>query len=89
MTQEEYSAENAQINAEHKNQQLYYQQAMRARKDQLTDLTKEYLERKADIEKAIQKLRVEMAEATAKAAQKKADLNERYLESLKEEIEDD
>lgn len=84
MTQEEYSAENAQINAEHKKRMLHLQQAIQARKDQIQDLTSRYLEEKASLEKALQKLKVEMAEATAKAADRKADLNNRYLKSLKE-----
>lgn len=53
MTQEEYSARNAQINAEYKKKQLQYQQALRARSEQLEDLAKTYQEEKAKIQKAI------------------------------------
>ena len=87
MTQEEYSAQNAQINAEHKKRQLHLQQAIQARKDQLQDLTRRYLEEKAGIEKELQKLKVEMAESTAEAASRKADLNNNYLKELKADIQ--
>ncbi len=87
MTQEEYSAEAAQINAEYKKKQLFYQQSLRARKEMLQDLTDNYLKEKAQIEKAIRELRVQAAEATAEAASRKADLNNRYLEALKAEDE--
>lgn len=83
MTQEEYSTQNAQINADYKKQQLGYQQALQARKDQLADLNKRYQEDKAQIEKAIQQLKVDAAEATAEAASRKAELNQRYLKELK------
>ena len=53
MNQEEYSAACAKNNAEYKKEQLRLQQALYARKDQLHDLTKNYLEEKAKIEKAI------------------------------------
>ena len=45
MNQEEYSAACAKNNAEYKKEQLRLQQALQARKDQLHDLTKNYLER--------------------------------------------
>ena len=83
MTQEEYSARNAQINAEHKKKQLQYQQALRARSEQLEDLSKNYQEEKAKIQKAIWELKVQAAAATAEAASKKAELNEEYVASLK------
>lgn len=83
MTQEEYSTQNAQINADYKKKQLGYQQALQARKDQLADLNKRYQEDKAQIEKAIQLLKVDAAEATAEAASRKAELNQRYLKELK------
>lgn len=83
MTQEEYSAQSAQINADYKKKQLGYQQALQARKDQLADLNKRYQEDKAQIEKAIQQLKVDAAEATAEAADRKAELNQRYLKELK------
>lgn len=86
MTQEEYSARNAQINAEYKKEQLRLQHALGERREELRELTKAYLEKKEDIEKEIEKLKVDMAEATARAAQTKADLNKEYLESLKNKL---
>ena len=88
MTQEEFSAQNAQINADYRKKQLGLQQALQARKDQLQDLTKRYLEEKGHIEKAIQQLRVDAAEATAEASSRKADLTNRYLESLRADDQD-
>ena len=64
MTQEEYRAKDAQINAEHKKLMLYLQRAIQARKAQLQDLTRRYQEEKASLVKALQNLKVEMAEAT-------------------------
>ena len=88
MTQEEYSAACAQNNAEYTKESLRLQQALQARKDQLHDLTKDYQEEKAKIEKAIQKLKLDMAAATARAADTKARMNREYLESLKAETAD-
>lgn len=84
MTQEEYGARNAQINAEYKKKMFLYQLAQRAWKDQLADLNKRYQEDKDHIEKAIQQLKVDAAEATAEVASKKAELNKEYVASLKE-----
>lgn len=88
MKQEEYSAACAVSNAKYKKTQLHLQQALAARKDQISDLTKRYLEEKAALEKEVQKLRVQMAEATAEAAAEKAHLNEEYLASLRAEMEE-
>ena len=86
MTQEEFAAQNARNNAEYKKEQLRLQRALEERKEEIRELTKAYLEKKEEIEKEIQKLKVNMAEATARAAQTKADLNKEYLESLKNEL---
>ena len=88
MTQEEYAAKNATINANYKKEQLRLQRALECRKEELRGLTKKYLEEKALAEKAIQELKVEMAEITARAAQEKAALNNTYVESLKQELND-
>ena len=88
MNQEEYSAACAKNNAEYKKEQLRLQQALQARKDQLHDLTKNYLEEKGKIEKAMQQIKVEMVEAAARTADTKARLNQEYLASLKAEDED-
>lgn len=86
MTQEEYSAACAKNNAEYKKESLRLQQALQARKDQLHVLTKNHLEEKGKIEKAIQQIKVDMAEATARTADTKARLNQEYLDSLKEDM---
>ena len=88
MTQEEYAAKNAAINANYKKEQLRLQRAIECRKEELCGLTKKYLEEKALAEKAIQEVRVAMAEITAQAAQDKAVLNNTYVESLKKELND-
>lgn len=86
MTQEEYSAACAKNNAEYKKESLRLQRALQARKDQLHAFTKNYLERKGLIEKAIQQIKVDMVEAAARTADTKARLNQEYLDSLKEDL---
>lgn len=87
MNQEEYSAACAKNNAEYKKEQLHLQKCMEARKEELRILTRQYQEDKASLEKEMDKIRVAMAEATAKAADRKATLNNEYLASLKEDLE--
>lgn len=87
MTQEEYAAQNALNNAAYKKEQLHLQKCMEARKEELRGLTRQYQEDKASLEKEMDKIRVAMAEATAKAADRKATLNNEYLASLKEDLE--
>lgn len=86
MTQEEYSAACAKNNAEYKKEQLHLQKCLEARKEELRVLTRQYQEDKASLEKEIQKAKIALAESTAKAAARKADLNNIYLESLKADL---
>ena len=86
MNQEEYSAACAKNNAEYKKESLRLLQALQARKDQLHDLTKNYLEEKGKIEKAIQQIKVDMVRSAARTADTKARLNQEYLDSLKEDL---
>lgn len=87
MTQEEYGVKCAQNNAELKREQLRLQRIQGELKDELRELTKKYQEEKADIERKIDQNRVAMAEAIARAARTKSDLNDAYLASLKEDLE--
>jgi len=84
MNQEEYSAACAKNNAEYKKESLRLQQRLQARKDQLHDLSKNYLEEKGKIEKAIQQIKADMIEAVVRTADTEARLNQEYLASLKE-----
>ncbi len=87
MTQEEYGVKCAQNNAELKREQLRLQRIQGELKDELRELTKKYQEEKADIERKIDQNKVAMAEAIARAARTKSDLNDAYLASLKEDLE--
>ena len=87
MTQEEYGVKCAQNNAELKLEQLRLQRIQGELKDELRELTKKYQEEKADIERKIDQNKVAMAEAIARAARTKSDLNDAYLASLKEDLE--
>lgn len=87
MTQEEYGVKCAQNNAELKREQLKFQRIQGDLKDELRELTKKYQEEKAAIEREIDQNRVAMAEAIARAARTKSELNDAYLASLKEDLE--
>ena len=87
MTQEEYGVKCAQNNAELKREQLRLQRIQGELKDDLRELTKKYQEEKAAIERKIDRNKVAMAEAIARAARTKSDLNDAYLASLKEDLE--
>lgn len=87
MTQEEYGVKCAQNNAELKREQLRLQRIQGELKDELRELTKKYQEEKADIERKIDQNKVAMAEAIARAARTKSDLNDAYLASLKKDLE--
>ena len=87
MTQEEYGVKCAQNNAELKREQLRLQRIQGELKDELRELTKKYQEEKAAIERKIDQNKVAMAEAIARAARTKSDLNDAYLASLKEDLE--
>lgn len=87
MTQEEYGVKCAQNNAELKREQLKFQRIQGELKDELRELTKKYQEDKAAIEREIDQNRVAMAEAIARAARTKSELNDAYLASLKEDLE--
>lgn len=87
MTQEEYGVKCAQNNAELKREQLRLQRIQGELKDELRELTKKYQEEKAAIERKIDQNKVDMAEAIARAARTKSDLNDAYLASLKEDLE--
>ena len=84
MTQEEYGVKCAQNNAELKREQLRLQRIL---KDDLRELTKKYQAEKAAIERKIDQNKVAMAEAIARAARTKSELNDAYLASLKEDLE--
>ena len=87
MTQEEYGVKCAQNNAELKREQLRLQRIQGELKDELRELTKKYQEEKARIERKIGKNKLDMAEAIARAARTKSELNDAYLASLKEDLE--
>ena len=87
MTQEEYGVKCAQNNAELKQEQLRLQRIQGDLKDELRELTKKYQEEKAAIERKIDQNKVAMAEAIARAARTKSELNDAYLASLKEDLE--
>ena len=87
MTQEEYGVKCAQNNAELKREQLRLQRIQGELKDELRELTKKYQEEKAGIERKIGKNKLDMAEAIARAARTKSELNDAYLASLKEDLE--
>ena len=87
MTQEEYGVKCAQNNAELKREQLRLQRIQGDLKDELRELTKKYQEEKAAIERKIDQNKVAMAEAIARAARTKSELNDAYLASLKEDLE--
>lgn len=87
MTQEEYGVKCAKNNAELKREQLRLQRIQGELKDELRELTKKYQEEKAAIERKIDQNKVDMAEAIARAARTKSDLNDAYLASLKEDLE--
>ena len=87
MTQEEYGVKCAQNNAELKLEQLRLQRIQGELKDELRELTKKYQEEKARIERKIGKNKLDMAEAIARAARTKSELNDAYLASLKEDLE--
>ncbi len=87
MTQEEYGVKCAQNNAELKQEQLRLQRIQGELKDELRELTKKYQEEKAAIERKIDQNKVDMAEAIARAARTKSELNDAYLASLKEDLE--
>ena len=53
---------------------------------EIDKLNSQIEEEKGKIEKAIQQIKVDMAEATARTADTKARLNQEYLDSLKEEL---
>lgn len=82
MTQEEYGVKCDQNNAKLKWEQYELQQIQRKLKDELRELTKKYQEEKALIECEIDQNKVAMAEAIARAAQIKFELNYAYLASL-------
>lgn len=82
MTQEEYGVKCDQNNAKLKWEQYELQQIQRKLKDELRELTKKYQEEKALIEWEIDQNKVAMAEAIARAAQIKFELNYTYLASL-------
>ena len=87
MTQEEYGVKCAQNNAELKREQLRLQRIQGELKDELRELTKKYQEEKADIERKIDQNKVAMAEAIARAARTQSALNDAYLASLQEDLE--
>jgi len=87
MTQEEYGVKCAQNNAELKREQLRLQRIQGELKADLRELTKKYQVEKDRIEWRIDQNKVAMAEAIARAARTKSELNDAYLASLKEDLE--
>jgi hypothetical protein len=87
MTQEEYGVKCDQNNAKLKWEQYELVLIQKKLKDELRELTKKYQEEKAAIEREIDQNRIAMAEAIARAARTKSELNDAYLASLKEDLE--
>lgn len=85
MTEQEFNAKSAQNNAEYRKEVLRIQREITCWNDRRSQLTKNYIKEKEEIDAKIKECKLALAEAGARAADTKAALNRQYLESLKSE----
>lgn len=85
MTQQEFEAKCAQNNAEYRKEVLRIQSEITAWNDQKRQLLKNYQKEEEAIDAKVKACKLALAEAGARAAETKANLNKMFLESLEQE----
>ena len=85
MTQQEFEAKCAQNNAEYRKEVLRIQSEITAWNDQKRQLLKNYQKEKEAIDAKVKACKLALAEAGARAAETKANLNRQFLESFEKE----